>query len=236
MTQTAVDDVWLREPRLLIPGQQPVGPVKADMEIVKNGVVLIPNLMWSTSQDAVKLTPTNAAINVVSGKLSYLASPDTGRIDIGNEQTLNIGTGDYTIILQAKASNIVYTEVVLGRITGSSGNSYWVGINLGTWSINGAITAAASNNLQWQNVVFLRISGNSYIIIDGKILVGPTPDTANVDATTPWALLNFGQYVVQGHFDWTGWVALAAILPFSVGIGGALDLSRDPYRLLIPAT
>ena len=132
-------------------------------------------------------------------------------VDVGNDSSLNFGTGDFSIEAWVKTSAI--RSGIIRKVGGVTNTGYYTGTQdyaLGFYVADNTeegvwiTTADATNaNNQWHHIVDVRIGNDFYIYINGSLATSATVTVGNIDNIYN---LTFGKglaVLTSGYFNGT---------------------------------
>ncbi len=118
-------------------------------------------------------------------------------VDLGNDASLNFGTGDFTVEAWIKTT-FSGIQVAVG---GGGGPDYWLGLNStnhATFSISGTSCVGTSvvNDGNWHHITGVRESGQIYIYVDGVL----ENNLANALSANPPDNIYIGSFTSSSFF------------------------------------
>jgi hypothetical protein len=258
VTILAADEVMLREPRLLVPGMHPLGPVKVNLaHPLADGLVFcyvphghlsidVPSCITKGSADGRNTPPTARVIDSRCGalglwssnSLSWCQAPGNSITDSGLVTNRTI-----TFLAIARPSQTASEARVLGFRPSSTDNQVLINVEHTTaWRLQLRNTAGSFTNLTGPSVVVNKAAvvvasmdgtgGQITIAVDGgEEITGTGPGgTITTNAVT------IG-YLDRGSIEqpFAGGIGLCAIWNRVLPAGWRYSLGIDPMQFLIPA-
>jgi len=236
-----IDYVDLVEPNLLVPGKKPVGNVRID-----SGHYLASHLKFSV--DFNSLSP----IDLVSGKtLTKSGTPVIASNAKGRFVKLQKAGPDYFTVSTAdnwSGPNTIFEAIFYLDTHDTNGSMILTWTNNGTTYVQIGKTDTAKINQcdpdftsidpddgAWHHIFLGGFTDQTY----GRTFVDGADDTLNetevkYNAPSGSKDLNIGHYTPSAFYDWDGGISLIRLWE-GISTGDALELTRDPYQLLIPA-
>ena len=239
MSVLAVDEVWLREPRLLVPGMQPVGLVKIDwsnpitkdlysfylstpygvFDVAKNKLIPFPVYKKYTGKNLL-ITPTQTAELIVE---SYGNTSGWGH----NSTVLQV--------IQQGAVDYLAPAYFFASSTNWHGYRYYYGAGGG-----GQVIAFGSASAYY---VPSSYNGKTFAICTAVSYVGyqTSPAWAYLDGTEVYSVTNASATATTCDFRMNDRSAMdlgAATFGFwkrTLSKSECASISADPYQFLIPA-
>lgn len=233
------DEIWVREPRLMVPGQKPMGPVRIDTRnSLADGLghyYPLNERGGSVAHDIVSGANGTISSGLVYEK-DYLKWPDTTTRSITVSSGSKLGGNVLTLFLDFILDGVLsYTPVMF---TNHGGTLFYFqeGVVDYVWiaNVNSGTGGGGVGNRVTSVLVANGGSGvhfaqriNMGTLITGA--AGGTPETP-----TTGGAFKFGGYGNEWNFS--GKVFAAGIWPQrALTPSQAVALLRDPYQFLIPA-
>lgn len=234
------DEIWVREPRLMIPGQKPVGRVRVDKSKYK-----ITN--WITLPSATDLV--TGEVSSIYHTYNVENLPDSIQSNGGSRRysanTINLsgGSAAKTIVVVCKMTpneSSTYGQLYL------SGSLGWIHILLSKAKIGAWVGADYSLTITKQpslstgdigvavlgsdggNNVWVRAYCKGVLVGEGSITITSIGNFNTYGVFSYWGFSKYTYGTYHRMFDW-----YMIDTPFSESL--AASIGSDPYQFLIPA-
>jgi hypothetical protein len=257
----AVDEVWLREPRLLVPGMQPLGPVKIDLNnpltrelnglfmprMGHNFIDIVNNTFPSLKSGSVVITENGLAVSCAGSAVTQFTRID--KYNLVSAMTIAVAVSitslaNYSALMSCWNTNITSGWEFRGGDGATDGNMCCIrlGATAGEGYLNTIIASSAAlaagdrHKIVAVSYVDATVDGPAYMYVNGKQIEtkdGYGTGTGNQGSPSTGSL-RIGQRADYAT-DLNGQIHAAWLWGRALTNSEHLSLATDPYQFLIPA-